>query len=175
VKAQQWAIVRSRLEQRLRMMTVADLLSPAGPAIRAAGEIVAGAGCLTVLAALFLPWYELAVALELPQPDGSLNAWEAFRLADIALLLLALFGLCMLAVSRAFGLPILLAPIALAAWGVLVVTIYSYFRPAALGVPGPYPGPPGLGFLIALCGSGGMLLGSQLAYVAAWAAGRART
>jgi hypothetical protein len=163
--------------------TLADLLSPGGAAVRLAGELVAAGACLALIASLFLPWYELPVAfplpgpegsLQLPRPDGSLTGWEAFRVADVLLALLAGAGLVFLVTARALGLPVLCALTAAAGWGAVAVVLYGHFRPSALGAVGAYSAPPSFGFFVALCAGGGMLLGSQLAFVAAWASGMRR-
>ena len=163
----------TRLDSWLRSTTVADLISPRGPLVGLMGELAAVAGCLGVLVALFLPWYELPVALGSGRTDSMLSAWEAFRYADVILAGLAAFGLACAAAARLLDLPVLHVPLAAAGWAALAVVLYSYQRPTFGGGAGPLPGPPAIGFFVALCATGAIVLGSQLAFVAGWvAAGR---
>ena len=170
---------RSRLRRWTETTTLAELLSPGGAAVRLGAELAVLAGCLGLIASLFLPWYELAVALPrpggigavLPSPDGTLSAWEAFRVADVLLALLAGAGLAGLVAARALGLPVALALTAAAGWGALAVTLYAHYRPAGAFT---YGTPPEFGFFVAICAQGAMVLGSQLAFLGAWASARER-
>jgi hypothetical protein len=95
-----------------------------------AGEWVAAAGGVALLASLFIPWYRVRLAGE------ALSGWEAFTFADI---LLALAGACGLglalitATQRGLALPVgaSVVTVVVGAAGVLAVA----FR--LLDAPGP--------------------------------------
>jgi hypothetical protein len=73
-----------------------------------AGELVAGAAAVVLLASMFLGWYSVSGR------DDSLTAWGAFSVVDILLALVALLGIA-LALSEVIGrgptLPVALAVI----------------------------------------------------------------
>ena len=61
-----------------------------------AGELVAGAAGVVLLAAMFLNWYSVN------SRDDSLTAWEAFSVVDVLLAIVALLGIA-LALSEVIG------------------------------------------------------------------------
>ena len=61
-----------------------------------AGELVAGASGVVLLAAMFLNWYAVS------SRDDSLTAWGAFSVVDVLLALVALLGIA-LALSEVIG------------------------------------------------------------------------
>jgi len=61
-----------------------------------AGELVAGAAGVVLLAAMFLNWYSVS------SRDDSLTAWEAFSVVDVLLAIVALLGIA-LALSEVIG------------------------------------------------------------------------
>jgi carbon starvation protein CstA len=61
-----------------------------------AGELVAGAAGVVLLAAMFLNWYSVGVR------DDRLTAWGAFSVVDVLLALVALLGIA-LALSEVVG------------------------------------------------------------------------
>ena len=61
-----------------------------------AGELVAGAAGLVLLASMFLNWYSVSGR------DDTLTAWAAFSFVDILLALIALLGIA-LALSEVIG------------------------------------------------------------------------
>jgi hypothetical protein len=156
----------SRVDQWLRSTSLADALSPRGQVVGLVGELAAAAGCIGLVLSLFLPWHELPIAL--PERDGTLSGWEVFRFADVVLAVLAALGLAAAGAGRLLRLPVLYIPPAAAGWGAVAVTLYAVERPGVLMV-GSFPAPPAIGFFVALCAAGAMVLGSQLAFLAGWA------
>ena len=61
-----------------------------------AGELIAGAAGVVLLASLFLDWYSVG------SRDDTLTAWAAFSFVDILLALIALLGIA-LALSEVIG------------------------------------------------------------------------
>ena len=67
------------------------------------GELVAGAGGLVLLLAMFLPWFGLNGRARVPGSGevitvgrGEVNAWEAFSGIDVLLLLVAALAIALL-------------------------------------------------------------------------------
>ena len=122
-----------------------------------AGEIVAGAAGVLLLASMFLDWYSVE-----SREDG-LNAWAAFGFVDLLLALVALLGIA-LALSQVVGrgpaLPVALGVVtttlALAAALLLLYRILNQPGPNdAIGVSA--------GAWIGLAATIGVFLGSWLA------------
>jgi carbon starvation protein CstA len=94
-----------------------------------AGEIVAGAAGVVLLASMFLSWYEVP-------STRLLNAWEAFGVVDVLVALVALLGIA-LAVSQVAGrgpaLPVALGVVTTTL--ALAVTLLVLYR--ILNQPGP--------------------------------------
>src|ERR671914_990523 len=76
-----------------------------------AGEWIAALSGVALLVSLFLPWYGAGA-------DGDASGWEAFTAVDIALALVAAFGVSLLVVTASQRVPAV--PIALSAIGTLV-------------------------------------------------------
>jgi hypothetical protein len=136
--------------------------------LRIVGDIFIAAGALALAVSLFLPWYEFprAVAHEIVSGPVTLDrptGWQSFTTADIFLLGIALAGALALWLERTYNQRWIYACLALLGWAGAVAIVFSYFRPAILGVAGPYPGPPSIGYLSALCASGAILVGGMLA------------
>ena len=121
-----------------------------------AGELVAGAAGVVLLASMFLSWYSISGR------DDTLTAWGAFSVVDVLLALVALLGIA-LALSEVVGrgpaLPVGLAVITTTLG--LAATLLVLYR--ILNQPGPndlISVEPGayLGFLATL----GVFLGAWL-------------
>ena len=83
------------------------------------GELVAGAGGALLLVATFLPWFAVDIALRLPHRSGGttirgegVNAWQAFAVLDVLLLITALAAIALL-VLRAADVASARVPVAL--------------------------------------------------------------
>jgi hypothetical protein len=74
------------------------------------GELIAGAGGLALLAAMFLHWYGPAFAFgPLDRPPPEFTAWQAFDVLDVVLALLALVPLALVvlqATRRSPSIPV---------------------------------------------------------------------
>jgi hypothetical protein len=107
------------------------------------GELVAGAGGILLLVALWLPWY--AVDLPLPVPAAvarharslpELTAWDAFAIVDVLLAAFALLALALAlvtAVARGPAKPVALAVVTAGAAPIatLLVLVRLAFHPSA--------------------------------------------
>lgn len=144
---------RSRVVQRLDSRGLARLISLAG--------------CLLLLAALFFPWYELAPIDVVGGPSERPSGWESFRYADVLLAGMAAAGalLCLAEPMARARSPWL--GVALIGWLAAAVIVYSYFRPVIAGPLPAAPGPPAIGYFIALCATGGMVVGGLWAGLSA--------
>jgi hypothetical protein len=76
-----------------------------------AGEWIAALSGVVLLVSLFLPWYGAG-------PDGDASGWEALAAVDIALALVAAFGVSLLVITASQRVPAV--PIALSAIVTLV-------------------------------------------------------
>ena len=153
------------LPDLLTETTLADVVMVRGPLLALAGELALVGSSLALLISLFLPWYEPFVAQRVGV-DGSLNAWEAFASVDVLLSLLATYGLGSVLAVRRFSLPVAYVPVPLVSWIGVALILFAYFRPAALGGPAFFPGPPGIGFLVAFAAAGAMTGSSLVALLA---------
>ena len=107
-----------------------------------AGEWIAAISGIALLVSLFLPWYGYEAARPglLAIPDGA-TGWQAFAVTDVALAVLAAFGVALLLVTAAqrtvavpvalAGLTALAGTIALALAAVLVAIEVSPGGPIA--------------------------------------------
>ncbi len=111
-----------------------------------------------MVGSLFLPWYDLPVALQ-PQSDGGFSprvpsqpsGWESFRYADVWLASIAAIGVGSTLAALALRLRAPFGVSALAGWIGVAIVIYSYYRPVfGLGAAG-YPAE---GYFVALCATG---------------------
>jgi hypothetical protein len=117
------------------------------------------AGAIGLFGSLFLPWLEIEVrtldrpGAILPAPNPNYTAWEAFRIADVQLALIAAaaaFGVGLAALLRARW-PYL--GIALLGWLATAITVASVYRPA--GAPALGDGSSlRLGFALGLLSAG---------------------
>ena len=96
--------------------------------------MIAGAAGIALLVVMFLPWYAPSSQLSLAagstgrRLDASINAWEAFGVLDIVLLLTALaaIGLAVLAgTQRSVALPVA-ASVVVTALGIFVTVLVLY-------------------------------------------------
>jgi hypothetical protein len=94
------------------------------------GELVAGASALLLLVAMFVDWYGIKLTVpnvgsaELPTPGA--NAWEAFTVIDIYLLLTLVVALALViaqAALRAPAVPVSLSVITTVLGAVAVVLV----------------------------------------------------
>src|SRR5262245_29496699 len=73
-----------------------------------AGDWIMGASGLLLLAALFLPWYELGQGVVVGPPgalDAHASAWDAFTVLDVLLAIGALAGIAVVVVTAAHATP----------------------------------------------------------------------
>ena len=99
------------------------------------GEIVAGASGLGLLTVLFLPWYGVDVSVAgFVTTSKGLNAWEAFRLIDALLFLVAVVAVCVPLARAAGWLPTDAASAVLVCAGGLGVLLVLY---RLIDLPGP--------------------------------------
>jgi hypothetical protein len=118
------------------------------------GEWIAALSGVALLVSLFLPWYGAGA-------DGDASGWEALAVVDIALALVAAFGVSILVVTASQRVPAV--PIALSAMGTLVGLIgvvLVLIRLAA--TPGGFDGRE-LGVWLALVAAIGIVAGGALA------------
>ena len=135
---------------------------------RRTGALTAGAGGLLLLASMFLPWFALDVAVELPDrfvnaEDARLNAWQAFSWIDLVLCASAA-----LALAFALGRPNPLLPTAVAIAGALcaLLIVLRLLDPPDLGLvlPGDQTGVGRrIGAFFGLLGAAGMAWGAGAA------------
>ena len=139
--------------------------------LRTVGDIFIAAGAVALALSLFLPWYEFprlvveeirSGPVALDRPTG----WQSFTTADIFLAGIAVAGVVALWLERTYDQRWVYACLALLGWAGAVAIVFSYFRPAVIGVQGPYPGPPSIGYFGALCASGAILIGGLIASLA---------
>ncbi len=123
-------------------------------------RLVIAAGALGLVGSLFMPWFELPVALPhdvgpvpaLPDVDSERTAWQSFRVADVLLVLVAAGAGGGLAVALALDARWPYFGVAGLGWLGVCLTIYASYWPAgAVGLAG---GRPHLGFLAALLSAG---------------------
>jgi hypothetical protein len=143
----------------------------APPPLRILGDIFIGAGAIALAVSLFLPWYEFPTTLvhELIRGPANIDrptGWQSFSTADFFLTGVAIAGVLGLWLEWVYDRRWIYACLALLGWAAAVAVVFSYFRPAALHVEGPYPGPPSIGYFGALCASGAILIGGILAALA---------
>ena len=121
-----------------------------------AGEVVAGAAGVVLLAAMFLSWYSVS------SRDDSLTAWEAFSVVDVLLALVALLGIA-LALSEVVGrgpaLPVAIGVVTttLALAGTLLLAYRILNQPGPNDLIGVEPGA-----YVGLLASLGVFLGAWL-------------
>jgi hypothetical protein len=119
-----------------------------------AGEWIAALSGVALLVSLFLPWYGAGA-------EGDASGWEALAAVDIALALVAAFGVSLLVVTAAQRVPAV--PIALSAIVTLVGLIGVVLVLVRLGsVPGGFDGRE-LGVWLGLLASIGIVAGGVIA------------
>jgi hypothetical protein len=119
-----------------------------------AGEWIAALSGVVLLVSLFLPWYGAGA-------DGDASGWEALAVVDIALALVAAFGVSLLVVTAAQRVPAV--PIALSAIGTLVGLIGVVLVLVRLAdVPGGFDGRE-IGVWLGLLGAIGIVAGGGVA------------
>jgi hypothetical protein len=100
-------------------------------------DLVAGAGGVALLAALFLDWYGPTVVFgALDRLDFGVSAWEAFSALDVVLVLLALVPLALVALQATRDSPAL--PVAFSVFATLaglVAALLILYR--IVNQPGP--------------------------------------
>ena len=119
-----------------------------------AGEWVAALSGVVLFVSLFLPWYGAGA-------DGDASAWEALAAVDIALALVAAFGVGLLVITASQRVPAV--PIALSAvvtFAGLIGVVLALIRLASVpdGLDGREPG-----VWLGLVGTIGIVAGSWLA------------
>jgi hypothetical protein len=83
---------------------------------------MAGASGAVLLAAMFLPWYgRTARCVEAPCPSQTLDAWGAFAVTDLVVLLAALFALASWVTTAAYRT--VAVPVAVSSLAALVGTL----------------------------------------------------
>jgi hypothetical protein len=109
-------------------------------------DVLAGASGLALLLVMFLPWFGLDEAVDLPGPAGTviaegrgLNAWEAFRYADVILFVTAIAAIALLVVRAAHVMPRWRVPLplivtALGALAVLLI-VFRLIDPPSIQAP----------------------------------------
>jgi hypothetical protein len=94
------------------------------------GEIVAAAGGVALLIAMFLPWYGLRGR------EASLDAWSALSIVDLVLALVAVLGIALLVVQVVGRGPA--GPVALGViLGTLSIVAFVLVAYRILNQPGP--------------------------------------
>jgi hypothetical protein len=144
-----------------RLRALAVQLDALLPFAGAAATVLAS---LTLILALFLPWYYLPVALIGGDGwPGSPTGWEAFRYADIWLACVAATGIgaTVLATALRFRAPYAVS--GLAGWIGVAIVLYSYYRPHGIRTVSATPD---LGYFVAICASGAITGGSLMAMMA---------
>lgn len=126
----------------------------------AIGLVVGGSA--VVIASLWLAWSAAPTPACDPGacPPGSrqpsFDAWQAFGFADIALLVLAVLAAAAVIVSRSalagYG-------VALVGWLAAAGAIYAVGHPSHPASAGLIEPRPGIGFFVALAGSGALVVG----------------
>ena len=131
-----------------------------------AGAAVVVASSLALIAALFLPWYEVAVAYRGGDSDLRANptGWESFTYNDVWLACIAAVGIGSTGLAAALRYRAPFALSGLAGWVGVAMVIYGYYRPGGLRV-GVVP-PPAFGYFAALVASGAITGGSLMALMA---------
>jgi hypothetical protein len=101
------------------------------------GEWIVGAGGLALLAAMFLDWYGTTVRFgALDRFEPAVNAWQAFSVLDVVLVLIALVPLALVvlqATRESPSLPVALSVLTTLA-GALATLLIAY---RLLNQPGP--------------------------------------
>jgi hypothetical protein len=108
------------------------------------GELIAGTGALLLFVSMFLGWYGLTVSIvstrTIPLLSASYDAWRAFSVIDLYLLLTILVALglvVMQATQRSPALPVALSVITTVLGGIAVLLILFRIidRPGIVNVP----------------------------------------
>jgi hypothetical protein len=105
------------------------------------GEKVAAAAGIVLLISMWLPWYDITIhGIKLPGIDNTVNAWQAFSLIDIFLLITAIaaIGAAVLAANEGdSGLPVAASSVvtALGALAVLLIIFRLIDSPAPNDLP----------------------------------------
>lgn len=129
------------------------------------GALIAGAGGVVLLIALFLPWYSVSVEFAGESQSANASGWEALSTIDIMLLLVSLLAAAFAAAAVAGALPAgkaSQAATAVAAAGGLAVAL-TLLR--VIDIPADDEGLPGvdlgreIGVFIALLAAGAVAYG----------------
>jgi hypothetical protein len=111
-----------------------------------AADVLAGASGLVLFIVMFLPWFGLDEAVDLPGASGTitaegrgLNAWEAFRYVDVILFLTAMAAIALLVARAAHAMPRWRVPLplivtALGALAALLI-VYRLIDPPSIQAP----------------------------------------
>ena len=149
---------------------VRALAAPIDSLLPLAGAVAVMISSTVLVTALFLPWYDLPIALQ-SESDGEFsprvadrpNGWESFRYADVLLSSIAAIGIgsTLAAFALRFRAPFGVS--ALAGWIGVALVIYSYYRPAFGAGAATYPAE---GYFVALCATGAIGGASLVALLA---------
>jgi len=124
------------------------------------GEVLVAVGGAALAASLFLPWFEpRAVPALLPAPSAAVTGWEAFRVADVLLLAIAVAVVVIALLETASERPTPDLVAALLGWLALAVVIYAGARPHLI-LRSPSLPLPSIGYFAALASAGAVVVGA---------------